>query len=348
MKTGMTLTQLAQQIEANETSKKDYIADTRKLDIELVGEKKDVSLHIHDIGYKHIDQHAHRQIADRVKIPQKYYQRMVTEAPELLAENVNHWFHSQPERRMVRTLGDSARAFLSDRYRPLDNFDLATAVLPVLSEQPNMSVVSCDVTDHRMYIKALFPSIEREVTTGDVVQAGLVISNNEVGQGGLQVSPLVYRLVCLNGMIAQSSLRKNHVGRAADGEGAFEFFRDETLEQDDKAFWMKVQDTVRSAVDDASFARIVTQMHESTLANIEADPVKVVEKTAKVFALTDDEQGGVLKHLVNGGDLSQYGLLNAVTRLSQDSEDYDRATHLERLGGRILELPKSDWRQLAA
>ena len=36
------------------------------------------------------------------------------------------------------------------------------------------------------------------------------------------------------------------------------------------------------------------------------------------------------------GDCSQYGLINAVTRASQDIEDYGRATELERLGGELL------------
>ena len=62
------------------------------------------------------------------------YQRMRDQAPELLAANVNEWFQQKPERRMVRTLDGQMRAFLSDRYRRLDNFDLALAVLPVLKE----------------------------------------------------------------------------------------------------------------------------------------------------------------------------------------------------------------------
>lgn len=349
MYTGISLTELAQKIEHNQTSKKDYVADTRSLTMEVVGEEKKMpALHMDGIGYTGIDRHAHRQIASRIKIPAPYYERMVTEAPQLLATNVNHWFQEKPERRMVRTLDGSTRAFLSDRYRPLDNFDLAHAALPILADQPDMNIVSCDVNAHRMHVKALFPRIEREVKTGDVVQAGLVISNNEVGAGGLHVAPLVYRLVCLNGMIAESAMKKTHVGRAADGEGALEFFRDETLAADDKAFWMKVQDTIRSAIDASAFARQVNKLAEAAGIRIEADPVEVVERTATRFSLSDGERGDVLRHLIDGGDLSQWGLLNAVTRTSQDVDDYDRATELERVGGRILELPRNDWERIAA
>ena len=38
-----------------------------------------------------------------------------------------------------------------------------------------------------------------------------------------------------------------------------------------------------------------------------------------------------------GNDLSHDGLVNAVTRASQDIEDYNRATELERIGGVLLE-----------
>jgi hypothetical protein len=49
------------------------------------------------------------------------------------------------------------------------------------------------------------------------VQAGVVISNSEVGQGTLSVQPLIYRLICRNGLIAADrAMRKTHVGRMSD------------------------------------------------------------------------------------------------------------------------------------
>ena len=41
----------------------------------------------------------------------------------------------------------------------------------------------------------------------------------------------------------------------------------------------------------------------------------------------------MLRHLIEGGDLSAYGLVNAVTHFAQDVDDYDRATEFEALGG---------------
>jgi hypothetical protein len=33
----------------------------------------------------------------------------------------------------------------------------------------------------------------------------------------------------------------------------------------------------------------------------------------------------------------------AITRASADVEDYDRASDLERIGGNVITLPRSDW-----
>src|SRR3970040_5988 len=74
---------------------------------------------------------ARRQLADKLKIPFTYFERMRTEQPALLDRNVNTWLQTDNERRMIRTLDGQVRAVLSDRYRRLDNFDLAENVLPL-------------------------------------------------------------------------------------------------------------------------------------------------------------------------------------------------------------------------
>ncbi len=346
MKTGKTLVEMAQELQRQSEAKQDFIADTRVLEMTPAGDL------VLENGIRHefpVTDHAHSQIAQRLDIPAKYYQRMRSEAPELLAANVNEWFQSQPERRMIRTLDGNTRAFLSDRYRRLDHFDLAEAVLPVLSEMgEGIQIVSAEMTEKRMYIKAINRRLELEVRKNDMVQAGICITNSEVGLGSLRVEPLIFRLVCLNGMISQDySTKKYHVGRAAEDGDAFELYSDQTLKADDRAFFLKVQDTVRAAVDIAKFSAIVDKMKESTERKIEGNPVSAVEVLSKKFGYSNDEKAGVLTHLIQGGDLTGYGMLNAITRTSQDLEDYDRATELERDGSKIMSLPQSTWKAIA-
>ena len=108
---------------------------------------------------------------------------------------------------MVRTIDGTARAFLSNRYRRIDNLDIAGIVLPVLQEMEGMHFESCQLTDSRMYIKVVNTRLEAEVVPGDIVQSGIIISNSEVGLGSVSIQPLVYRLVCSNGMVVNDARR---------------------------------------------------------------------------------------------------------------------------------------------
>ena len=66
--------------------------------------------------------------------------------------------------------------------------------------------------------------------------------------------------------------------------------------------------------------------------------MKTVEVLAQRYTLNDAERCGVLRHLIAQAHLSGYGLVNAVTHFSQEVEDYDRATELQALGGKLIEL----------
>ena len=88
-------------------------------------------------------------------------------------------------------------------------------------------------------------------------------------------------------------------------------------------------------------------MAETLGVRLTGDPVKAVEVLAQRYTLNDDERTGVLRHLIEDGQLSGYGLVNAVTHYSQTVADYDRATEFEALGGRLIELTAQEWKGLA-
>ena len=339
MKQGRTILQLAQELERQRQARKDYLADTRRLNI---GTENGISRLTLDMDSEaetfQVNELVHRQIADRLQIPFRYYQKMRGEYPSLLDENINCWFCQSPERRLLRILDGNVRAFLSDRYRRLDNLELADAVFPLVSEMKGVDIVSSEITETHMYIKLINRRLKSEVVVGDIIQAGLVISNSEVGLGSLKVEPLLYRLVCKNGLIVKDySQKRYHVGKQIDGgESAYELFSDETLAQDDKAFFMKVQDTVRAAIDETKFQLTVDTLRATMRQSTGPDPVKTVELLADRYLLNQNERGSILRHFIIGADNSKYGLINAVTRASQDLGDYTRATEFERLGGELL------------
>lgn len=352
MKTGLTLEALAAEIQRQKDAKADYIVNTGKLQMEAYG--RDVVLRVMDteggdrIEPLDITQNAHRQIGTHLSIPSKYYEKMRTEDPELLTVNVNSWFSRSGSSRMLRVLDGKARAFLSNRYLRLDNYEIATAVLPIIAEIQGAKVESCQITDDRMYIKVVNERLQKEVTPGDIVQAGIIISNSEVGLGSVSVQPLIYRLVCSNGMVVNDAgTRRNHIGRTNSEDENFLLYSDETIAADDKAFMMKVQDTVRAVVDEARFSQVVDIMRDATQAKMNtANVPEIVKLTSRDFGITDSEQNGVLQHLIEGKDLSLYGLANAVTRYSQDVDSYDRATDLEGIGYSIMVMPPKQWERI--
>jgi response regulator of citrate/malate metabolism len=76
------------------------------------------------------------------------------------------------------------------------------------------------------------------------------------------------------------------------------------------------------------------------------DVPKVVEVTLKHHKLPETMHGGILDHLIRDGDLSQYGLGNALTRYSQDVESYETTTQLEEIGADVMAMDERAWSRL--
>lgn len=350
MKFGRSLVDLAQELQRQQETKEDWVVpsslmrmETSKAGVSTVVVKTPEA----DLRYGITDLARH-QLADKLKIPYAYFERMSKEQPALLDQNVNTWLADSKDRRMVRALDGNVRAVLSDRYRRIDNFQIANFVLPVLN-QAGAKPVSLQVTESRMYIKAVQPRFDFEVSRGDVVQIGVVITNSEVGHSRLLVQPLVYRLVCTNGLIMpDQGMQKNHLGRRAQGEdGIAHLFSDEALQVEDEALMLKIRDLTQACLAEGMLVSLGEKMRKTQQIDITGDPVECVERLSNRYAFNEDERSGVLRELIRGADLTGYGLLNAVTHHSHAIEDYDRATEFEVIGGRLLDLPPAEWKELA-
>jgi len=379
MKQGMTLTQLAAEVERQASAKMDFIASTDELEVRptvvpdpSTGEigkatrfgplqlrvTSDSSA-LRDAAFG-ISQTAHEQIGAKLGIPKKYYDRMLVDAPDLLAENVNRWLHQEPSRRMVRTLDGNARAFLSDHYQRRDNFELMRFLLPVLMQTDSTGIVpwtfhSQALTEDNLYLKLIHTnaaSITTQRGVDDKVHAGVVISNSEIGKRALRIEPLIWWEWCLNGAIAtRYSQRKVHLGAKQGGEDPVAIMlSDETKELEDAAFFAKARDVVAYFANPDTFVKIVREIEITTTREITGKVEKGVEVLGNILGLQSGETEGVLRNLIGQAPrygLTQYGLLNAVTALAKDVENYDRATQIEEAADIIIDLPQSSWRQIA-
>jgi hypothetical protein len=368
MKKGRTLPDLAAELQRQIETKADYVADTRRVQfttgsdgsILTLDDARDDGLE----GYR-VTEYAHGQIAERVGIPKKYYDRMRETAPAMLDKNVNYWLWHEPENRLIRTLDGKARAVLSDRFQRIDNYDIAEVVLPILGRIPGMEIVSCELTETRMYVKATLPFeapiqlseeavnsgwLSREqvgdLEVGDVIRAGIMFKNSEVGAGKFEIAPFTVVLGCKNGMtVVKYGQSRVHLG--ARQETGYVKFSDQTVAAQDEAFRLGIRDTVEQIATQEAFDRLVADMKHLPQFKVEASAPAVIEKLAQKHELTEGEKESVLDHLIRGGDLTAWGYVQAVTRTAEDADDYDRASELEQLGGDLAMQPVSEWESLA-
>lgn len=345
MKQGKTLIELAQHLEALRGKKVDLVSDTKLMhytaDCKLI------------IDAEHVfapTSHCDSQIADRLNIPAKYFRMMQEKAPALLAANINHWFEHSEDRRMIRGIDGKARAFLSDRYHRIDNEHVLETLLPVLMETGGIEVKSCEVTENRLYIKATSTNVRMPVISkrgvGDIVEAGVLITNSETGQGSLSIKPFLNFLICTNGMVRDKlNFMKYHVGRKIDESEMF--LSDATKSLEDQAVLAKIRDVMKACMNMDLLSKEVEIMNAAAKQEITGDVPKAVQLLGETMMLTQPEQSGILRNLIISGDLSRYSLMNAVTAFAETVASYDRATEIETIGGRVLDLNPRDWNRIA-
>lgn len=155
MKVGRSLQEVLMELQRQNQAKKDYIAPAQSMRLEKDGR----TFQMGEQAPFATTQLFHRQLASTLAIPAKYYDLMQKEKPELLAENVNVWLDTRQSNYMIRSMdygaGPVARALLSERYRRIDNMEIASAVLPLFAGNDGYSVESCEVTENRLYLKIL-------------------------------------------------------------------------------------------------------------------------------------------------------------------------------------------------
>lgn len=354
MKTGKSLVELAQEMTRIQQTKRDFVVPTMKLEMTPEGKMAFTNGEKHEFG---LTNWSASQVASYSEVPKQYFDRIRAENPALLADMVNHGLGMQTrsndrEGRLVRVLDGKVRGFLSPKYRILDGYDLLETALPTLQEH-NFNVMSSEVTEKRLYLKAVTSKIEGEIKVGDVVQYGIVLSTSDVGAGSLKIEPFFLRLSCSNGMIMESKFKKAHIEASKFESQIQELLSDSTRALNNKAFFATVRDYLTSTMAKDNFERELNKMRLAAERKIENyDLQKVVEiSMGEVGVKGEGVRNGILAALANGNEgagLTQWGLANSFTAYAKSDEvDYETATELERAGGQILELSPNQWKKVA-
>ena len=175
MRPGYNQFDLIDQLKNFESMKHDYLVNTENIGFdtftrhehsnngkETVNYYPEMFLHGSANASFEINNTMQTQMANKLGVPKTYWDKCLQEAPHLLKDNVIHWLKDKPKTMMVRTLGMTGRAYLSDRYARYDHFDVLEKVMPIMTKF-DMEFRDSYITDDKLYLRATFPNIERDI-----------------------------------------------------------------------------------------------------------------------------------------------------------------------------------------
>lgn len=333
---GASLDTLITTLENQEATKKDYIVSPNNLFM-LRG---DISFSAPDSMVQNYrpSNYAHSQLATKLSIPQKYYDRMRGAATDLLDKNVNHWLKTESKNMLIRTFENErenvARAFLSDRFGMIDNYEVLFEALEAIKQTGiEVEIVGAELSEKKMYLKVVAPGIEMEakellsryartVSVGTNIVSGFSIQNSEVGAGAFNISPRAMVVACNNGLvIPEEGLRRTHLGGKLD---QLDFANNSAVRAaNSKLVKEQVKAAVQKFLSPKYLRHVIEHFERLATPEIAAPVANVVEVIALDFSITNERKSKILDYFVRGGDTRRMGIVNAITEECQTLEDVD-------------------------
>lgn len=301
-------------------------------------------------------------IADKLGIGLPYLRRMREHALDLYDYNVNGWLCRDDRKFLLRLLrSDDAevetagvlRAFLSDSYRTVDNFDVLLAALSGMKGAGiDNPTITADLTDRRMYVRVVAPEISalapellkgyrspftgKTGTDSPIVFAGLVITNSDTGNGAFTITPRIEIEVCTNGMtFAADAERKVHLG-AKLNSGVVQASA-ETEQANLRLVKAMTTDAVRAFLSRNYLTSKIDELEAKSGAPV-ADPTTVIATVSKRLGFSKEQQSDILGHFIAGGQLTAGGVMQAVTSAAQLQTSGDGQWDMEAQALPALEL----------
>jgi hypothetical protein len=361
----MTLQEMLTEVVRHNDTKADFITDTKEnlAMVPMPGFENEVAIVLNRPESSELERFAitenfHNQVASRLKIPSKFYHRLLQDHRDLLLQNVNSLFDREPEIRMVRTLDGKARAFLSRQFRRVDNEQVLEATLPVIRGDFNTKILNTWVDENRMKFKCLFEGDDHKVDLGttpngkqDIVHAGFEMGNSEVGKGSFYIRGFFYRGYCLNGCVFGSeevaTYKQIHVGSKLGVDSGM-LLSQETMRKEDELIISAAKDVLTNLSSPVFTQKLGDKLRTLKGRQTVRDAHLAVEAISKELRLSEVESKGVLESFIKDQDYSQWGMVNAVTAQANSTESYARASKIEEMGNNIINLPANRWTRIAS
>lgn len=309
------------------------------------------------------------QVAEKCEpsIPKRFFDALVEGNPERAESLVNGLHQDSPSKRLVRCLDGRVRGWLSDKYRVIDNFDMAFTCMDA-AQRSNGQVIEAGLSDTHMRIKFTSQSVwdaidiqqrsgpqggwyagaigNRELIGKTVLGATIrgelpggpgtihpviTVSNSETGHGSFRVRLGILMGICYNVATLEDVVSNVHLGERLQ-EG---IYTQETISAESKAIMLKARDGVTAAFDPEKFKRIVAKAKAAQSKQIE-NASSAVENVIETHQIPTERKEALLEYFLKDYDKTQFGLAQAVSRLAQDTDDADEADGLEAIAGKLL------------
>ena len=364
-----TLTRLLEQVQDQAARSQDFLAPTNQLQL-VTGDAGDGSkvsqiimeqtggaptqiLSANDVAFDQISQRAGIDVRTARRLQQDYSREF--------DGLINAIWQKEPAVRMIRSFqhtdnAGTARAFVSDKFKTFDNVHLLNSALPELMESDaQWQVVNGTVTDKRLYLRLKSAVITGEgAAVGDIMALGIGMSNSEVGCGSVNVYQMFWTLACLNGMQTEKRTRKSHITGARGDADTWGLLTDEAKDADNHALALQMRDVTAAYASRESFDEVLEKMKTAHDDKVEGSPQSAVEAMGKVLALTKKDTASLMDGLLAtigqsgyaGQPVTRATMVNAVTAVAHTA-DADSVDDWQKLGGRVLDLPRSDWQRVA-
>ena len=361
MKSGYDIHSLMDKIKNNQEVATDLRLNTKELEFTVaetpevnhpllcLSDKVTDEIELPTGGELMLNRTCQQQIANKLEMPIKYWDKCLKDEPSLLSRNVNTWMWNHPSDNLFRTLDGTGRAFLSNRYEIIDHFEVLQTIMPTFSRFDELNYHDSYITDDRMYMRVTIPEFTKTINSkrNDIVELGLMVSNSETGMGSVRIEPLVVRLSCTNGMVVKDrAISRKHIGKRWDSELDTRVLKQETIVQNERAWLMTTRDQVDGLFNGPVFEEITNTIIEGASSEPVERPSKAVEVIKKEHKFTDMEGEQILEALMKNQDYTKWGITNAVTEASSKSESADRAVEMESVGWEILSSHANQWNSI--
>lgn len=276
------------------------------------------------------------QIAGKLGIPVQYYRKMQELTPDLLDENVNGWLdHHAGKSYLMRgyeseegNIG-TGRAFLSDRYHIIDNYEVLFAGLEAIKATGvDVVITKAEVTDRRLYLHVVCPEIEYQAeaflkeylkennAAGNGIVSGFVMSNSEVGEGTFEIRPRAVICKCNNGLVIKDdSYKRIHLGQRMDaGEVVWS---ERTRQKNHELIMSQTEDAIKTFLSKDYVGRMVERIAEQSQIDLK-HPIDTVQNVTRQLGITEQHKQSILNYFLRDGKVNAGGVMHAVTREAQN------------------------------